>query len=696
MFIKFLTVLTLFTFSISTYGEDFNYLSIVEGASMGATSGNSTGVGNEADLYQQIASEFNLVYESIGKSKAEGVLADNGLAVTGGLNSIGFSYKKPFVNFAVSVDRNLAPNLFDDKLWIVTDTFTVDIDASKILGSLREAGSINMSDQNLAAFAGVVFKRKFTWIHYANSYQEGLSSHFEKLFLPFNSLSLANVTALQANEMIFKEDSISVKGGGVVSAPLYTGVSGMAGVLAKFERLSRVEVVSLGNSNLQMSSEKTKIGTLGASLAVQADFLKLLRLTLLSYDFSYELESSYKIYMNINQLELVGLNAQSPLAMEVSQILKNREGDLDVLAPYIISEEKRISQTIKHKYNFLLIGAQKSSKTQQIEITRDKKVKNFFRHYYEKMMFTEDTLTRFFASVIYALTNSEVAATQLASDTKKVTIEYDSEVNLLEKRDNVNIGETSFNEQKLSMTFKSDFRTQKTKGRSGRKFKERALFILERFSGVDPLAMGMIERDYLKAPFHVEGSYQVNIDGIRYLNKQTTANVFNHFDGLCNEYPKSGLINFRNIFDNCRKALQNDYVDYVKDLTHAKVSAAEISICEKKAKMHGRSNSKKRAYIKVCLADLNRLPEAEWTKVPLWPLKNLSNNIVGSSYSKVHFYNLFGVQNVFFFGSFNAMTADGRAFTTSFHEGVFKGLGAVDHYMRVENLRAPASVVIDQ
>ena len=696
MFIKILTTMTLLIFTISSYAEDFNYLSIVEGASLGSSKGNSIGVGNEADLYQQISKEFNLVYESIGKSKAEGILAGNGLSVTGGLNSIGLSSKKPFLNFNVSGDRNLAPNLFDDKLWIVTDTFNVDIDASKVLGGLRDSGAIKMSEQNLAAFAGVVFKRKFTWIHYANSYQEGLSSHFEKLFLPFNSLAFSNIAALEANEMIFKEDSISVKGGGLVTAPLYSGVTGAAGVLAKFEKLSRVEVVSLEGSNLQISSEKSTIGTLGTSLSVQADFLKLLRLTLLSYDFSYELESSYKIYMNINQLELVGLDEQAPIVMEVTQILKNREADLDVLAPYIISEEKRITQTIKHKYNFLLLGAQKSSKTQQIEITKDGKVKNFFRHYYEKMMFTEDALSRFFASIIYAVTNSDVTATQLVSDTKKVTIEYDSEKNLLETRDNVNIGEVSSSEQKLSMTFKSDFKTRKTTGRSGKKYKERAIFILERFTGVDPLALGMIERDYLKAPYHVEGSYQVNIEGIRFLNKQSTDTVFNHFDGLCNEYPKKGLINFRNIFDNCRRALQNDYIDYLKDLTHNRVSADEIVACEKKAKMHKRSNSKKRAFVKACIADLNLLSKEEWTKVPLWPLKNLSNNIVGSSYSKVHFYNLFGIQNVFFFGSFNAVTADGRAFTTSFHEGAFKGLGAVDHYMRVENLRAPSSIVLDQ
>ena len=696
MLIKILTTMTILAFTTPSYGEDFNYLSIAEGVSLAAGKGNNTGVGNEADLYQQIANEFNLVYESIGKTEADSVLAGNGPSVTGGLNSIGFSYKKPFVNFGVSVDRNLAPDLFDDKRWIVTDTFTVDIDASKVIGGLRDAGAINMSEQNLAAFAGIVFKRKFTWIHYANSYEEGLSTQFEKLFLPFNALKYSNVANLDPNEMVFKEDSISVKAGGVVSAPLYTGITGMAGVLAKFERLSRVEVVSLGDSRLQISSEKSNVGTLGFNLAVQADFLKILRMTLLSYDFSYELESSYKIYLNINQEELVGLNAQAPIAMEISQILKNREGDLDVLAPYIISEEKRISQTIKHKYNFLLLGAQKSSKTQQIEITKDGKVKNFFRHYYEKMKYTEDVLSRFFASLVYALTNSDVSATQLASDTKKVTIEYDSERNLLESRESINVGAQTLNEQKLSMTFKSDFKTQKTTGLTGRKFKDRAVFILERFSGVDPLALSMIERDYLKAPYHVEGNYQVNIDGIRFLNRQSVDMVFNHFDGLCNEYPKTSFLNFRNLFDNCRKSLQNDYIDYVKDLTHDKISSDEIESCEKKSKKYILFPSKRRVFIKNCLANLNRLPGGEWVNVPLWPLKNLSNNIVSSSYSKVHFFNLFGVQNVFFFGSFDAVTADGRAFTTSFHEGAFKGLGAVDHYMRVENLRAPSSVVVDQ
>jgi hypothetical protein len=689
---KILTTLSLALLFISPKvraSEDLNYLTITDAIT------NSTST-TDTDLYQQIATEFGLEYEGIGKREAERVLAGNNLSITGGLNSIGFTYKKPFVNFGVSVDRSLAPDLYSDTRWIVTDTFTIDIDASKVLGSLRDSSAIDMSEKNLAAFAGVVFKRKFTWIHYAANYNDGLMGHFEKLFMPFNAMKFSTIATLEPDEMIFKEDSISIAAGGVVSAPLYTGITGMAGVLAKFEKLSKVEIVALADSKIQINSEKSKVTTAGVSLAIQADFLKILRMTLLSYDFSYEMESSYKIYLNVNQKDVLGVNADAPLATELQKVLKSREADLVVLAPYIISEEKRVSQAVSHKYNFLLLGGQKNSKTQQIEITKDGVVKTFFRHYYDKVKYTESALSRLFASLIFAITNSDISATQMASDTKKVTIEYDSAKNLLEDRESLDIGTKAQGQQKLSMTFVSDFKTQKTTGMSGKKYKERARFILDRFSGVNPVALTMIDNDLLKAPYHVEGTYEVNIDGIRYLNAQSVNTVFDDFDGLCNEYPKTSFINLRNLFDNCRRSLQNNYIDYLKDLSHDQVSSDEIERCEKKSLKYFLFPSKRRAFIKNCLAQINKLPETEWVNVPLWPLKNLSTDIVNNSYSKVHFYNIFGVQNVFFYGSFEAVTVDGASFTTNFHEGAFKGLGAVDNYMREENLRAPSSVVVGQ
>lgn len=652
----------------------------------------------QSNLYQQILDEMNLEYENIGRREAARVLQNRAGTITGGLNSIGFTYRKPFVDFSISVDRNLAPDIFDDKRWIVTDTFSVFIDASRIISNLADSKVIDISEQNLAAFAGIVFKRTFTWVHFANSYEEGLSRHFEKLFLPFSALKLSNIASMGPNEMVFKEDSLSLKAGGLVSAPLYTGITAQAGVLARFEKLSRVEVVAgipkgSAINDIQISSEKSKSIGAGVSVGIQADFLKILKMTLLSYDFSYELSSSYKIYLNMKQNVLGELIPESPLGMELQQVLKNREGDLDILAPYIISEEKRIAERVQHKYNFFLLGGSKASKTQQIEVTSKGRVKNFFRHYYEKVKFTEDLISRLFASVIYAIMNTEASAAKLASDSKKVTIEYDSERNLLERHEDLNIADST---QKLSLSFNAEFMTKKSAGKSGKKYRDRAVFILERYSGVDPLAIDMVEREHLVAPFLINGQYQVTTEGIRHLNSLNVGVVFDHFSGLCNEYPKNKFFNFRNLFDHCRRSLQDDYIDYFKDLTHDKVTAESINTCEEKSKRYIFSPSKKLAYLKNCLSYLTHKDRDNWVEIPLWQLKTLTANIVNNANSKVHYFNLFGLENVFFYGSFNATTAAGNNFTTSFHEGAFKGLGVVDHFMRLENLRAPSSVVVDQ
>lgn len=682
------------TILAQTNEATFNYLNLTDaGKSNIANSG--TLIDESSTLYEEIAREFHLTYESIGQREALRVLAGNNLSITGGLNSIGFSYKKPFVSFGVSVDRNLAPDLFDAKRWIVTDTFVIEIDASKILGELKKDELIDLSQENLAAFAGVVFKRKYTWVHFAASYEEGLMRHFDKLFLPYRSFNYKFLSTMNTNEMLFREDSLSMRAGGIVSAPLYTGINAMGGVLAKYDKLSKTEAISLGNNKLQVNSEKEKSVSLGVNFQIQADFLKILKMTLLSYDLSYELVSSYKIYLEFNQNELAELTEQNAVVGQIKKVLKNKEGNLEILAPYIISEEKKITQAIEHKYSFLLLGGHKESRTQQIEITKNDKVKTFFKHYYEKIKYTDDALSKLFSSFIFALTNSDVSATKLASHTHKVTLEYDSVKNLVDNQESINISDGDENNQKLSLKFSSEFRTQKTSGILGKKYRDRAVFILERYSGVNPIAVPMIESEQLKAPFYIKGNYEVNLTGIRYLNQQSVGDLFGHFDGLCDEYPKTGLINFRNLFDRCRRSLQNDYVDYLKDLSHDRISGDEISSCQRKSLKYFFSPGKKRAFLKNCLANINKLPDGEWVQVPLWPLKNLSTNIANNCYSKVHYFNLFGLSNVFFHGSFTANTAEGFDFSTSFHEGKFKGLGAVDHYMRSENLRAPASVVVD-
>lgn len=695
---KISKILFVAIFGLLTRGElafssenDFTYFSLNE-----LDKNNShIGLDGMSTLYDEIQNEFINQYEKIGKNEADKILNTNDLSIIAGLNSIGFSYAHPFVNFSLVLDRNMAPDLFDDKRWIVTDSMTIEVDASKLLGNLKDQGIIDITKENLGAFVGVVFKRKYTWVHFANSYREGISTDFEKLFMPFRSFTTHDLKKINDNEMIFKEDAISFKAGGLVSAPLYTGISGAMGVMANFQKLAKVEVIGLEDDKLQVNSEKTKIISAGANLHIQADFLSLLKLTILSYDFSYDLESSYKTYLNIPRREILDLADHDVLSIELKQILKNREADLDILAPYLISQEKKISQSYNHKYNFLLMGAHKSSKTQQIEIAKDNKVKNYFRHYYEKVKYTQSLMSKLIMSLVNVVTQVDLSTLKLASESKKITIEYDGNRNLMDEKSDLIINDSDDINQKLSLVFESNFKTQATKGMTNQKYKERALFILDRFSGVDPLAIDMFERDHLVAPVVVDGRYLINLNGLRFFNHLSANQAIDSLNGLCEEYPKNKFFNFRSLFNVCKNEIQKSYVDYMKDLSHEKVTLAKIESCQKKSLKYFLFPAKKRAYIKNCIGDLTYKNENAWNEIPLWSLKNLSQTIVNNTYSKVHFYNLFGVENVFFYGSFDAKTSDGRNFTTHFNEGAFNGLGAVDHYMRVENIRAPASVVTD-
>lgn len=657
----------------------------------------------QTPLYEQIEQELNREYENIGRREAERLLSNRSLSIIGGLNSVGVSFKKPFLDFTYFVDRNLAPDLFDDHRWIVTDTMSITVDASKIFGRLKNEGKIDLTEKNLNAFAGLVFKRSYTYVHFANSYEEGLMRDFEKLFFPFRYFTAMKIKGLSANEFLIKEDSLSVNIGGLASAPLYSGITGMAGMLAKYQRLTKIEAFGhtltkdeeemseADQLALHLSFEKAESRSLGIGIGIQAEFLRLLKLTLLSYDFTYSFDKSLKTYLDFRNKDLAQITPDSPVAEEIKAMLKNQDPKIDVLKPFLVSEEKRESVLKRSKYTVLLNGGVKEAKTQQVEIVNDGKIKRFFKHYFENIKYKEDLWSRLFGGFINALIDVEVAANKISSETKRVSMEYEGEADLLSENATLNIEA----EEKLSIALTTIYRTVKTTGNSGEKYKSHALFYLDRFSGVDPMAVKLLKDDHLRGPLTLQGKYQVGREGLLFLNRKPINDILNNFHSLCGEYPRRGFFNFRNLFDHCERSLQKVYMNYYTDLHHDKVSGGDARFCFDKSKKYWWSPKRKKAFIKTCLGAITYKENNKLADVPLMSLKDLLDGIQSKSYSKVDYYNLFGVQNIFFYGSLEATTAEDRVFSTHFHEGAFKGLGLIDHYMRLENMRFPASVVVD-
>jgi len=56
-------------------------------------------IGVNDTLYQQIVNEFQNQYKIIGNQEANKIIQTKDLSVSGGLNTIGFSYRKPFLDF---------------------------------------------------------------------------------------------------------------------------------------------------------------------------------------------------------------------------------------------------------------------------------------------------------------------------------------------------------------------------------------------------------------------------------------------------------------------------------------------------------------------------------------------------------------------------------------------------------------------
>ena len=113
----------------------------------------------DALIYDNIREYLESRYQGIGEARVSELQRWNRDFNLGQENYSGFSWQKPFGGIGFNIDRQLAPDLFDSNRWIVQDTLTLAIDAATFLGKLKDGGVVDMLDSEIAAFAGIEFKR---------------------------------------------------------------------------------------------------------------------------------------------------------------------------------------------------------------------------------------------------------------------------------------------------------------------------------------------------------------------------------------------------------------------------------------------------------------------------------------------------------------------------------------------------------
>ena len=655
-------------------------------------------------LYQQILNEMNGHYERIGQRQADQIINGNSGFYIGGLNNIGFRWGKEFIDFAIEVRRNVAPDLFDDKRWIVTDEFDIIIDASKVISNLADRNVIDITQTQYGAFAGVQFKRTYKYVHFASSYNEGLVYRFDKLFLAFAKYRGREWLAMEPYEFLQKQDFISASAGGFGTIPVYgngaINLSASVGALVKFDLLATTDIQSLvpddnpkPEERFRISYEKKKGVEVGLSASVQVDFLNLLRMTLLSYDFSYKYEQSLKYYLSFYESDIEELMQDSALYRAIRAMLWHRTPDLEALRYNVVSHERRETQIMTSKYMIFFLGGVRDQKTEHIEIVKDGLQRTFFRHNFYKTRFVQNVLSRLLSDFLRSVFRLPSRVNNTASETKTVRMEYDHEDNLVDMKKDLDVE----NGYKLSLKFTTDFFAAKTKGWYKKLYKKDALKLLSSYSGVDTMAISLFEQDKLVGPVKIHFNWQLGKEAVWHFNGLSSRQKYDYIDGLCEVHTKKKWWDFRNLFNFCKFKLKKEFEKYDKELRHEDYTGKLFSSCQNQMKKRfWWSKRKQNVMVSKCMETLSKKVDADINhKIPLWRFKSFVQTLYEKSKNKIDVYNFFGLQNVFIYGNFQAQTETGLPFLTNFNEGKFRDLGVVDTFKQDNNMRTPASILVD-
>jgi hypothetical protein len=670
-FISLLVFLLLAFEKASAADTDFNNFIVLDEDAL--LSGLNGDLSKEHPLYKKIMDEFGNQYEEIGKRQAERALLGRDVFIGGGLNKIGIRYGKDFVDFSVNIERQLAPDLFDDSRWIVRDMFSFQVKASTLLSKLSEQGTIDIGKAQYALFAGLSFKRQFTWVHFADSYNDGLTKNFQKLFLPFLSMKASEISNLPAGEILKKEDFLTFSAGAIGSLPVTGPIWASAGALAKYKKMASVQLQSVmeeekvkENEKLRIQVEKTIGFEVGIRASMQIDFLKLLRFTLLSYDFSYAYDHSYKAHLSFTEDDLEEINENNELQKQIDNSFRYGEFDARAFPHLVMATEESKKATMQSKYLLLLLGGIRDQATTHVEIFKGEKISTFFKHYFEKTTFVQNFLSRFMGGVIKSLLGLGSNITNALSDVRRLDLEYKSEENLLESKEKLSV-----NSENFSMTIDRRFDS----GRLNKITKKAAIEILESYGGVDPLVWSLLRSDKLQGPLHLNGKFIIKKEGLSHLNGLSYKEAYQAIKGICKTF-------------FCRKGVEKTYDSYWKELNHRSYNNEVYKSCRPKFKLF-RSARKKRYLWESCLQKKTKVTKIEkLTHIPLWRLKDLMRKITEKSDSKVDLYNFFGVSNIFLHGSFEALDENGREFVSYFREGDFNGLGIIDVFLIGNGLNA--------
>lgn len=608
-------------------------------------------------LLQKIVEVMGTRYNEIGQRETQPLLLNH--QVGGGvMNFSGFTWQKPFANFGLWGNREIAPDLFSDR-WIVHDTLLVSVSASTLLTNLKAEDLIDIDEDAIGAFAGISFQRTYHYYHFSETFLKGLTADYSKLFLSFAKFNMNNALNLAPYELMKKEDQFSFNAGGFVNSPPFYGFSARGGVLINVAFENELTVQSLGAADQRAASEFLRVSvdkkwdvSAAAHLSVQVDFFNLLKLTILSYDLEYSYGKSNKAHLSFYEGDRETIQNSKPHKREFKRLVSGVSDKVDVWEDHIVQQDERMTQNLNSKYSFLVLGKIRKKETEQVKVIKDGVEKVFFKHYSQSIQYVQNILSRLFNSVMYRLFEWDTGIKNAAETVKKLTIEYEH---------TEGIGKTRVDsEKKFSVLLTQQFSAAKTHRWIDKLYQKEALKHLSNWTTLDPKVIQLVREKKLRGPMTLESKVQVETFGLTHMNDLGEDKVFDIITDICRTKRKAKWLNAK------KRA---------KMLRRPQIGR---SACVK---------SLGKRYIKY-LGEFYKTGFNDITKF---------RKFVGKFFSKSkninHLKRLFGAENIFVYGQFSAKTSEGIPFSNHFKSGQFRGLGVIDSFMRQGGTTVPVKLV---
>ena len=588
----------------------------------------------DSELYQMILREISDSYQSIGQELAANILRYRYESNMGQKNFAGFSWQKPFQFFSLRANRALAPDLFDDQRWIVDDTLEIEISAFSFLEHLRDAGEIQIAPEQLAAYAGISFRRSFRYVHFAKNYLEGLGSNFKKLFLAFTYFSFENCQKMDADEVLSQEDALKYKFGGLVGGSWASVFNASAGLWAQYQKISKVtmqttsqkfESLEGNQERLHVSVEKEDGQQFTASGRLQLELYHLLRLTVLYFDLSYHYQEIFKGYFSFSSENLVDMKKRVDERDQFNLLLKLQNVDLRVLRQYLFQSEQRVTTGRGLSYGVLLAGKKMQSSMEQITLSKGSLLTNMIRLFTTNLSYLENLSSKLLIGIINRLFDSNLPVSQyVSSRLQEMKLDYE---------------QGSANPNDLitgihgSIVFRQDLQVGKYYFWNATRNQRIAVEFAENFTTLPESIKELLARGKINGPLTFHTSIRVTGHGINYFMQLDLSQFVAIASQICHSASDQ---------DNCQQELVLCYQRFIGKWQQEKI-------------IHG-----------PLLRDL---------------LDQINSKIVNWKF----YQQLFSSEQVFINGMFSGKTAEEQNFASSYRFGKFAGQGIVDRQLHRPN-----------